>query len=236
MPDKNLDVVLKFDPLAEAEKLTGVSYKDSEATSYLGFSLAMDHNKMKNEELRSRGDTTLSNKLGRYKEIITSAGFELCVRDEVNGRPDGDDVASNEAYYIYAHRDGLLLAFDTYFDETTVNGGKVYYNWTPAPDLENRWSFTSSGSMADIIIDGETVKVWYGDHDCREAILHNLNNLREHGRFVPQWLKPPHLYLMSFMDWDEVRDLRYPESSEAINKITAERISRCPQWVQDMVG
>lgn len=35
-----------------------------------------------------------------------------------------EDPARSEHYFVYAHRDGLLLAFGTY-DETRANGGKV---------------------------------------------------------------------------------------------------------------
>lgn len=46
-PNDNLDKLLGFDPLQEAEITTGRSYKHDEATSSLGLLLAIDVNSKK---------------------------------------------------------------------------------------------------------------------------------------------------------------------------------------------
>ena len=219
------DDLLTFDPLDAAEQITGESYKCDEGTSALGFLLALQHNQVKNERLMALGDTTLQNDLVRYTDIIKSLGFEL-VLDLPFTAPgwNPEDPARNEHYFIYAHRDGLLLAFDTY-DETRVNGGKVYYCWKPG--VENYWGLTSSGSM---YLDDQGEKFWGGDHDCREAIKHKLGKLWDNGTFYAQWPKGNRIFLW-LLHYRDTRTEGY--DYEAIN---AERIVMLPDWVRTMIN
>lgn len=219
------DELLKFDPLDAAEQITGASYKCDEGTSALGFLLALRHNEVKNAHLEAAGDTTLSNELDRYVSIITNMGFELVLDLPFDSPGWGDDdPVRHEHYYIYAHRDGLLLGFDTY-GETRVNGGEVYYCWKPS--VENYWNCTSSGSM---YYDNQGDKYWGGDHDCREAIRHKINTLRSNGSFYAQWPKSNGIFLWLLHHQDT------KEAGYDYNAINAERIAMLPEWVQTMIN
>ena len=215
-----IDKLLAVDPLALAERMTGISYKDEthgegfdNPTILLGLALMQDNAAAKAQAMLETDDTMFSNELPRYRRIIEKFGFE-----EVLADPWRSKWEQNETFYVFAHRDGLLLSFDT-FDGNHVNGGKVYYNWRPAVD--NPFSCTSSGHMT-------TGGVWIGDHDCREALIHNLNKLRNCGDFVCPWVERPFLWLLNF---DEPKVAGYDHET-----ITQSRIDRLPQWVRDFIN
>lgn len=220
------DQLLAFDPLAAAEQVTGQSYKASEETGILGLLLAKRHGEVKNQLLMELDDTTLNNELDRYVRIITELGFELVldVPFDARGWKD-DDPVRHEHLYIYAHHDGLLLSFDTYHS-VRVNGGKVYYCWKPNPGI-NSWNYTSSGSMHKNE-DGSIY--WAGNHDCREALRHNLQKLRDNGTFLPQWPISNRIFLW-LLHYQDTKDKDYDHKA-----ITESRIAMLPDWVRLMIA
>ena len=231
-----IDALLKFDGLDYAEKLTGQSYKTDEQTELLGFGLIMENNRIKNAALEKMGDTTMSSTLVRYLEIIEANGFVQALADPFVGPAIGHhDEDKEETYFVYARPDGLLLAFDTYGGKH-VNGGKVWYNWMPESWDPFPYSLTSSGCRETAIFEGSEVKFYSGDHDCREALIHNMTRLEENGRFLSPWPKSPRLWLASYADWKVDSGRRYPDSTKYVEQITSDRISRLPAWVQEMIG
>ena len=225
----NLDRLLAFDGLDAAERLTGESYKTDKATEALGFAMLLQNGEARREALEAVGDTTFSNALSRYREIIEGAGYELAHEESFESRWE----PGSDRYFIYAHRDGLLLAFDSYGGDR-VNGGKVFYNWRPSPDLGNeRYGLTSSGGWHNY--DDPENRVWVGDHDCREALLFRMQRLRDNGSFLAPWTKRPSAFwLAHYMDWKNVPDA-HAERVKVIEERTTARLSRCPAWVREMV-
>ena len=219
--------LINFDPLQEAEQLTGVSYKEDETTSMLGLALAISHNVVKDAHLTAEDDTLLMNDLDRYQRIITEMGFEL-VLDLPFEAPgwDAGEPPRKERYFIYAHCDGLLLSFDTY-QGVRVNGGHVYYCWKNKPSTERNWGVTSSGSMRP---DGQGELYWAGNHDCREALRHKIGNLRQHGTFLQQWPSGHQMFLW-FLHHQDTKDDGYDHVA-----ITNSRIQMLPEWVRTMIN
>jgi len=218
-----LDRLLKFDPLDTAERMLG---RDNPDSLNLGMAMHINHVQRKREALEALGDTTFSNKVDRYQEILALMGFELALelpfvaKGYGNGDPDRE-----ERYFIYAHRDGLLLCFDTYCGNM-VNGATVYYNWIPHSTTD-RWGYTSSGRFEGYV-DHLNPGVWCGDHDAREALRHKIQGLRSAGSLLPKWQYRPRLWLLHHQD---TKEPGYDHKS-----ITESRILLCPQWVQDMIG
>lgn len=215
---KNDDILkeaLRFDALDFAKRVTGERVDERGQAFSLGFVLMQQNAAVKESLLTERGDTTFTNMLDRYISIVEAYGFQLVLEDSFTGR---DDRA--ERFFIFAHPDGLLLAFDT-FETDHVNGGKVYYNWKPS-SREAMFQFTSSGSMARLH------DVWVGDHDAREALIFKMDQLRANGSFVKPWVERPFLWLLHYMD-PKVNKYDYREINE-------ERISRLPAWVREFIG
>lgn len=169
-------------------------------------------------------DTLFSNKLVDYIEIIEKAGFTKELEIPFEGRSYRGETPTKEKLYIYVKLDeGLLLCFDT-FNESSVNGGKIYYNWKQDNGEASHWGLTSSGHFYDYDED----RIWVGDHDARESLLFKMEQMRLNGTFLPVWRDNPFIWLLSYADTD-VPDYDY-------KKLNAERISMMRPEVQKMVG
>jgi len=81
--------------------------------------------------------------------------------------------------------------------------------------------------------DNEYRWVWSGNHDCRQAIKHNITSLADNGIFLKKWKENPIISLCHSGDWDRVRG-NYSENQ--INKLTEKRMKMLPQDVQDAIG
>lgn len=162
MEDQNRDIakaiakkLINTDSLAEAEKITGKSYKEDETTNFIGLALQIEKNNKLKEILNSLDDTTFSNTESDYIRKITNFGFESALE-----LPFINDNDITERLHIFFHpRLAILLIFDTFtwHDDGSwakagksvpppfVNGGSFYYNWSPKQSLKNYHNFTSSG-------------------------------------------------------------------------------------------
>ena len=242
--DKEIINLLSTDPLYEAEKITGKSYKEDDKTSSLGLLMSIQNNMMKDKALRDIGDTVFSMDWLAYCELIEKMGFGLMLEDF---SPNG-----TEAIRIYYNeKDGLLLRADSF--QGCRNSASVYYNWQidPEPKLKPKeswfdpekpeyygwWSFTSTGCMchptckiADLPEDKADPAwkevVWSGNHDAREALGFNMRQLRENGTFIPRWIEQPHLWLVGHWEKDD---------NDSYSEITQSRVKRLPEWVQDNI-
>lgn len=245
----DLREILDFDPLSAAESLTDKSYKTDETTEMIGFYLHLAHNQKKNEILKAAKDSTLNNNLIDYLAIIYDIGFELAGEWKFSNR----DGTVEETQYLFAHRElGIILNFDTY-GANHVNSGSFFYCWKPN-DPKDAYLVTSSGCF-----ESESLKnwrndpnftedfpsdiYWSGNHDCREAIRYNINQLRENGTFLPKWpvasqgKRMSGLYLMNYMDWeDEGIKRRGPSHGEFLRGIFMQKYNLLPQWTKDIIG
>jgi hypothetical protein len=275
----DLKTLLKFDSLAEAEKITGESYKGDDATVGIGMLLMWDNNEKLEKILDAQDDTKFSETISEYLRKVTDFGFEILLKDTFKST-GWDDEEIEEQFYVMFHREySILLAWDTFRGHR--NGGKMYYNWSPNGE---KYGLTSSGGTvgrakreafssyfnADFtpfeqteesmtIVNREPkwdlstktyeeysklsklwdldvykfaqehnlVRVWSGDHDCREAIKFNIKQLAENGTFLKKWVKPPFLWLLHHNDPKEP-GYNYEE-------INNERISRLPKDVQEII-
>jgi hypothetical protein len=209
--------ILSFDPLSEAEKATGKDYHNDESTSLLGLGLAITHNQRKDSLLKSMGDTSFTNDLQDYQQIIEAEGFVKIIELPFFSESSEKD----ESYFIYFNTEkGILLSFDTFSGRRSVNGGSFYYNWLPDKNNENWFRLTSSG--------GFTKDVWVGCHDCREALRLNIRNLANNGKFVTPWVDEPFLWLLHHGDTkNEGYDYK---------KINEQRIAMLPDFVKEAIG
>lgn len=214
-----MEKLLSYDALAEAEKDTGSSYKESEFTQHIGFLNHLEHVQKKEEALVEADDTVFSNKLSRYLRIVKDIGFDLALEFPFVGRPSGSESVYDERMFVF-WRDGILLVFDTYLEDS-VNGGKFYYNWIPN-DYKEGYKYTSSGGYY-----GEDPMFWAGDHDCREALRFHIRRLDENGKILPVWEKRPFLWLLNYMD---TKDDKYD-----YEKINRDRIAMLPKEIQKAI-
>lgn len=196
---------LTFDPLAEAERKTGESYKESPETMRLGMGLAMMHNEHKESLLRQTADSYFNASFAEQMSAFTALGFTEVYRETFDG------ASADETYVILWAPNGLLATCETYGGDRR-NTAKVYYNYRHASGGYPH-QIASSGHL-----NGE---VWVGDHDAREGIRHNLDAMRAQGEFLARWVERPFLWL-----------LNYAEKSGDYEAINAAKISRLPEAVR----
>lgn len=233
--DKDLGRVLRYDPVAAAERATGIrssEWRDNMAAGLVGLSMAAAHYDREQKMLDAAGDTGLLNTVEHYLSIARQEGFEVVLALPFDGRD------TQETLYVLFHKsDCILLCFDTYGGKS-VNGGHFYYNWEPnaaevARAGERTWYFEclSSGGWVNTA-DGSCI--WEGYHDCRKALRYHLRQLRAMGAFVSPWKVRPSLWLLHYMDTDrEERDYKVRLAQH--DAITAERIGMLPEYVQKAI-
>lgn len=224
---------LSTDALVDAERITGQSYKDDPLTMALGMAGHLKKVQDKDALLSLAGDTTFSEGLGRYLEIVQGVGFEVVYTEPFHDAKWNQD----DTLYVLFRPDGILLKFDT-FGGKSVNGGKFHYNWLPsAPRPAYDHSILSSGHYCQPPgwKEGEPM-VWSGDHDCREALVFHIRQLEEHGKFVSPWVDERHyLQLNHYADWE--RDQPWsPADSARTTALSDARIAKLPEHVRRAIG
>jgi hypothetical protein len=216
---------LQTDGLAEAEKLTGKSYKDDKTTEALGMMMLMQNNADKDALLELSGDTTFSNKVDRYLRICESLGFK-----EVLVLPFMDKMSNRQQHQYVLFKPGVLLVFDTFFEDS-VNSSHFYYNWIPKIKIEDCYRLLSSGSWKD-------KETWVGYHDGREALKYHIRQLEEHGKFLYPWKFRHYLSLCHYQDWkdtEHIDEQGYKARYAATDAITDSKIAMLPKEVKDMI-
>lgn len=212
-----IDKLLSYDALGEAEKCTGKSYKEDEGTVALGMFGMMVNHQRREQLLTEAGDTTFSMDTDPYFTLVLEEGFH-CLRTIPFKDPhDGGD----ETMFIMWHPDdGLLLVWDTYHGKR--NRADIYFNWTGRE--RGLWPIRASGCWTGDFDNKAAPLTWVGHFDAREALLHHLTWFRANGVFLKQWMKRPFLWLLHYGD---THSKEYDH--EAIN---AERIASLPAGVQ----
>jgi hypothetical protein len=223
------DELLNFDALDTAEKITGKSYKTDKDTELLGLALLMGHKEEKKSRLAESCDTYFSQSLENYLSIVNELGFKLAYTEKIIPKTKDD---KEDTYYIFYHPEGIILSFDSYWGNKSINGGNFYYNWRPN-NIKNRSRLTSSGSFARYDTENNDY-IWSGYHDCREALRYNINRLREHGSFVTPWLDCPILWFSHY--GDKVSSDDFNKRSEMYKTLSKLRMEAFPQEVKDIFG
>ena len=196
MTGESFDDILNYDPLLEAEKATGLSYKEDPGTQGLGFVLLQENAQRKKDELMLREDTYWGMPYFDALELALDLGFVVVYSSIL--RDDKRKYASGKlVYFNVLWRDGVLLKLESVYSGEdrgyTVNTADIYYNWMMA-DGSTPWgpvSGTSHWTRMTPGFDGELpddpwVKVIHVD--VREGLKHYLDKITGEGIVPDQWL------------------------------------------------
>ena len=211
---------LAFDPLNEAEKQTGKSYKTDNDTTMLGFELMQRNTQEINSLLKRCDDTIFSHSVDDYLRIVSDIGFETLVHFYF----ESENEKSNQ-YFLFFHRElAILMVTDTYtiLEDETINRSDMYFNWRPNSDNRDG---TSSGHFHGFSYDKKE-SIWIGHNDSRLALRTQIEELKEHGTFVTPWIEQPFLYLVHHGD----KNSKIP-AVDGCNPITKARIECLPEDV-----
>lgn len=209
--------LLQADGLAEAEKMTDLSYKEDPTTMALGFGIHLDLVQLKRIALEEIGDTHFNQTLDEHLSIWFKLGFQVIHEEDFTDEKYG----YQEKLFILWHVEKGILGFIESYNGTRVNNSKIWYN----VQLKNRddynWSFTSSHSGL-----GEDL-VLAGMHDVREGLLVAIDGLEQMGTFLPVWKKPYWYSLLTYTEW------RVPDVDS--KAITTYRVNMLPPEVQEAI-
>lgn len=153
--NEEIEKLSNLDPLKEAEKITGRSYKEDDQTSSFGFFLQMEKSKKMNHLMDQTDDTKFNETASDYINKIVSHGFVKVLEQPFINR----DGITEKFYMFFDFDRNILLKFDTHTwgDDGSwaksgksvpppgVNGGDFYYNWSPLKNQPKRG--TSSGGF-----------------------------------------------------------------------------------------
>ncbi len=210
-PNDNLDELLGFDPLQEAEIMTGRSYKHDIATSSIGLLLAVDNNQKKKELLKANEDSYYGMEFAEFVVLMDSMGFKSVASGFI---PNSEDE------WFIDWKDGILVVYDSF--RGSLNGAKAFFNYLPASDNSYRGGFSGTA------VEGPNGKnVWCGDFDAREGFKHRLDNYRDTGIFMKKWIRQPFLWLLHYGD-TKVAGYDFDE-------INQQRIAMFPTEVQEAI-
>lgn len=206
-----IDNLLTMDPLAEAEKVTGESYKDNEETQALGMLLHMEKAAAVREEMGLRDDTFYSSEFGHALRVLMDLGFQIIHQHDFFPR-SRSNKGSRIEQFVVMWRDGVLITATSYMG-TTVNSLNAYYNWEPHEGV-NPFTFTASGHLHGDSYDAGR-KVWIGHQDFRQGLRHYLARLEDNGRFLSTWVERPSLWLLDY-DQEQDNDADYKTINEQV--------------------
>lgn len=218
-----LGKLLSTDPLAEAEKATGKSYKSDEVTLALGMLAHMNNVKVKKEALQEAKDTYYGCSWKYTEEIIEDLGFEqILVRPFLVEDTYAADKKNRLEYQVfYWRKDGILMTAETYGGENgSTNSIHLYYN-VEFLSAKDAFSIASSGHLHRESYDNDRF-VWIGHHQIQEGLRYKLATLEQSGMFLPVWLEDPFLYLQHY--------------GEKGNVSVVETLSQFPEEVQNALA
>ena len=98
------------------------------------------------------------------------------------------------------------------------------YSWDDYQNKNNIWT----SEVKSYIKDNKLRTIYYGYHDCREAIKFNISQLNKNGKFLKKWVKSPFLWILHYMDTKE--------EGYDHEKITSERFNKLPKYVIDSIN
>jgi hypothetical protein len=216
-----IDEALGYDAIAEAEKLTGKSYKEDSAVAFLGLALTKIQREKTSAELFLNRDTDCFNQSwSEFCDVIEEIGFELVLSDPFSN-PHNRNSEELRIYWM----PGFLLRGTSYMG--SPNDATMYFEFVP--ELKNYFVALNGCSH------GPTDKFRNGgpphfvcSYDSRQGLRNKLDQLKAAGHVPEIWEDDPFLWLL---DYKQTKKVGY--DYKAIN---AERISRLPEHVRRMIG
>jgi hypothetical protein len=224
---EDFDSILHFDPLLEAEKVTGKSYKEDPGTQGLGFLLLQESAQRKKDELMLRGDFYRNIPFTEAVDIARDAGFTPVWVHH------GPSNYGDPQHTIMLWSDGILLKINDY--RGNLNEAYIFFNWRPFSGKSNEFApifqFPISGGMEHKgegfdDIEGDPW-VFVGNIHVVEGFKHYVEKLRASGEILTEWYITDDL--LGVRIGDELHDppttKKWPEQHAQIKATIRKRVA-----------
>lgn len=221
--------LLKFDSLARAEKLTGQSYKDDQATTALGIVILQEVRKAKENRMAAEDDVNFSCGYEKFIRVAESMGFEQAYKEEVEFDSKYGDGKQKEILFVYADRiRGTVLVMQTY-NMSSVNMATIYWQGRGT----RAWGNSSSPHEVD-----EHYEFTYSK-DVREGLRSTIRDLEslKGFEFIPVWNKYDFSGCMpkfvSYWDW---YGYDFQDPNPPVKIAHERRVKLMPEWFTKQFG
>lgn len=213
--------ILHYDALADAESLTGKSYKEDPLTMEIGFTQHIALQYLKREALEEIGDTNNYQTLEEHLKTFDALSFEIVLVEDFLATSEYHEPYAERMYVLWQAEKGILSVVQSY-NSTRVNNSNIFYNVQLKSREDYNWLYASShsGLQDDLVL--------AGGHDTREGLKIAIDGLETMGALLPVWVRPYHFHLLTYDEW------KLPNVDH--KAITAERFKQLPQEVQAAIG
>jgi hypothetical protein len=214
--------ILQHDSIAETEKKLNKNWQEFNGFENFGmFGNFIRDNQIKENHLKSIGDTYFNMSWSEFKNKLESYGFILGLKYDIVHEDNVDEVI------IYYHKEkGLIIYADSYFNKKNINSGhlcgEIQANSKEDCNVIHNWMSTGGCINKDNLI-------FETEQDVREGLFHKLSMLESAGKFLPIWTnKNRFLWLVDYVE-NKVENYNY-------KKISHDKIMKCPKELQEIVG
>lgn len=231
--NNEIERALNFDPIAEAEKVTGKGHWSGfdSADNSLALLMGITSNANKKDLLAQANDTYFGMSWSYFIDQLFSRGFKLGTAWRFTDDKYGE--IHEEVAVIYYREDGILIFAESYSNATSVNSGKCWY------ELEFSDEANSTGdAFRRIIRTGgmHAEKKLNNQIDIREGLFHKLETAAECGKFIPVWEHNTFLWISDYVESRLISGYKSEDYGVEMHKLTSKHISACPEIVQKMVA
>jgi hypothetical protein len=219
--------ILTHDSVSCTEKALGKKHwsQFSDAENMVCLENTIRDNEIKNEHLKSIGDTYPRMTWTEFKELLLSKGF----RDALTYEFECSDLNVSrieEAIIYYNPEKGMIVWATSFCRKKDVNGGTLYAEiQANSPEDEKIiWRWLSTGGCRD-----RGKRIYETSHDVREGLFSKLDTLETAGQFLKEWtVKDRFLW---FVDYVDTENPKYDYEA-----ITQSRIEKCPEEFRKIIG
>ena len=228
----NIEELLRYDAIAEAEKISGKGHWSnfSESDQALSLLLHMQHSNNKEKALRSNKDTYFSMSWNYLMEVLAENGFK--VGTEWTFVDDQWEITTTEKAGIYYRGDGVVVFAESHSNGSRVNSGSCYYELEQKEEVSDRdfWNLIHTGGLYD----GNKLE---NKLDIREGLIHELNKAAKCGTFIKKWSNRNHLWILDYMESKRriSHDTPYEVWNKQYKEVTREHIEKCPNELREIV-
>ena len=220
--------LFRFDPLTEAREATKV-LGGNPLAFFLSFADLARF--LKTNVLKALDDVSEEFPPHEWEKVLRNFGFVLGL--EV---PFDYENKKEKQCLWYHPKDGILIKYDTWDNQSKINSANLYFNWQPlkeAWEKRTHWPPSCGGGFhhpdggpnfrrPDEVPDEEMIYV--GSTDIRDGMRIILDYLHANGTFISPWVSSPGIFWMHYGDKDP-KKMKYPRE----NKVWGKRKKQLPK-------
>ena len=220
--------LLNFDSLSEAEKITGMSYKESHETALLGMALMHQNSEIKIKALKEMKDTFYSM---TFKEFCTAIedslfDFEKVWEDSYAiKRYKSEGIYQDEKEVLYIDYSRGILVYANSFG-SKLNDAKALMQFEVKEENKlEAWEFISTGGFS------KGTNIVNNSYDAREGILYRLQclDLCPFTTWLPVWEIRMHIWLLNS------NEVESNGKNFNFDKTILDKIKKFPDKVQEFI-